>query len=156
MAFFRLRTLVLGSIVLMTLPVSAWASQTKPQPQLLAVSNRSAVAPEDTAAKQKQQLALKAQEQKEAVEEVNALIVDSYKALLDKVLDQLYANVAEASRGDRSVQVRALTKVRDDLDKQLDGLEDENITPNRKKILQGVYFYLKSNVEQKIQTLQKK
>jgi hypothetical protein len=87
---------------------------------------------------------------------VNALIVDSYKTLLDKVLEQLYANVAEASRGDKSVQIRALTRVRDDLDKQLDGLEDENITPNRKKILQGVYFYLKSNVELKIQSLQKK
>ena len=111
---------------------------------------------EDTSVRQKQVLALKAQEQKQAVEEVNALIVDSYKTLLDKVLDQLYLNINEASKGDKSVQIRALSKVRDDLDKKLDGLEDENITPNRKKILQGVYFYLKSNVELKIQGLQKK
>lgn len=111
---------------------------------------------EDTSVRQKQVLALKTQEQKQAVEEVNALIVDSYKTLLDKVLDQLYLNIHEASKGDKGVQIRALSKVRDDLDKKLDGLEDENITPNRKKILQGVYFYLKSNVELKIQGLQKK
>ena len=55
-----------------------------------------------------------------------------------------------------SAQVRALSKVRDDLDKKLDSLEDEDITPNRKKILQGVYFYLKSNIELRIQMLQKK
>lgn len=105
---------------------------------------------------QKQQLALKAQEQKQAVEEVNALILDSYKTMLDKVLNQLYANIAEASKGNVSVQVKALSKVRDDLDKQLDRLEEEKITPNRKKILQAVYFYLKTNVEEKMRELQGK
>lgn len=153
MALIRLRTLVLGSIALMSLPVSTWANDVRPMRN---VAVRTTQVAADDAARQKQQIALKTQEQKEAVEEVNALIVDSYKALLDKVLEQLYANVAEASKGDRGVQVRALTKVRDDLDAQLDELENENITPNRKKILQGVYFYLKSNVEQKIRTLQKK
>lgn len=89
------------------------------------------------------------------MEEVNALIVDSYKALLDKILGQLYANIAEASKGDRSVQILTLSKVRDNLDQKLDALDEQNITPNRKKILQGVYFYLKSNVELRIQSLQK-
>lgn len=105
---------------------------------------------------QKQQLALKAQEQKAAVEEVNALILDSYKTMLDKVLNQLYTNIAEASKGNVSVQIKALSKVRDDLDKQLDRLEEEKITPNRKKILQAVYFYLKTNVEEKMRELRGK
>jgi hypothetical protein len=101
-------------------------------------------------------LDIKNQEQQQAVEEVNMLILDSYKTLLDKILDQLFINIAEASKGDKGIQVRALSKVRDNLDQKLDSLDEESITPNRKKILQGVYFYLKSNVEIKIQDLQKK
>lgn len=106
--------------------------------------------------RQQQALTTRSLEQKQAMEEVNALIVDSYKTLLDKVLNQLYLNIREASKGDIGIQIRALSKVRDDLDKKLDSLEDEDITPNRKKILQGVYFYLKSNIELRIQVLQKK
>lgn len=72
-------------------PLSAWASTGDNNP--IHVSPKNA---QETSARQKQ-LTLKAQEQKAAVEEVNALIVDSYKTLLDKVLDQLYTNIAQAS-----------------------------------------------------------
>ena len=135
-------------------PISTWASTGD-----IPVTARPTSVP-DSISKQKQpplksqEQPLKSKEQQAAVEEVNALIVDSYKTLLDKVLDQLYTNISQASAGDKNVQIRALSKVRDNLDKQLDKLEDGTITPNRKKILQGVYFYLKSNVEQKIIKLQ--
>lgn len=72
------------------LPLSAWAS-TGENPIVTPPKNV-----QEASARQKQ-LTLKAQEQKAAVEEVNALIVDSYKTLLDKVLDQLYTNIAQAS-----------------------------------------------------------
>lgn len=147
MKTFLLRTSCMGIIAFALSPLSTWASSGDNNP---GVSTKNT---QESSARQKQ-LTLKAQEQKAAVEEVNALIVDSYKTLLDKVLDQLYTNIAQASSGDKGVQIRALSKVRDDLDKQLDKLEDGSITPNRKKILQGVYFYLKSNVEQKIKGLQ--
>ena len=46
--------------------------------------------------------------------------------------------------------MRALTRVRDDLDNRLDALEETNISSNRRKILTGVYFYLKTDIEEKI------
>ncbi len=147
-----LRSALLGGIALAILPVWVWANGEVPAPTPVIRTSTG----EDSVEKQQQrQLAIKAQEKKDAMEEVNALIVDSYKALLDKILGQLYANIAEASKGDRSVQILTLSKVRDNLDQKLDALDEQNITPNRKKILQGVYFYLKSNVELRIQSLQK-
>lgn len=46
-----------------------------------------------------------------------------------------------------------LTKVRSDLDDKLDALADADVTENRKKILLGVYFYLKSSIEAQIKDL---
>jgi hypothetical protein len=86
-------------------------------------------------------------EQQRAVEEVNSLIIGSYKSRLDRVLDDLYNNIEVASKGSVTFQVSALQKVRDDLDERLDSLSEESVSPNRRKILTGVYFYLKSNIE---------
>ena len=81
------------------------------------------------------------------MEEVNSLIIGSYKSRLDRVLDDLYNNIEEASKGSVIVEITALKKVRNDLDDRLDNLSEESISPNRRKILTGVYFYLKSNIE---------
>jgi hypothetical protein len=54
------------------------------------------------------------------VEEVNSLIIGSYKSRLDRVLDDLYFNIEEASKGSVTFQIAALQKVRDDLDEGLD------------------------------------
>jgi hypothetical protein len=95
-------------------------------------------------------------EQKRAVEEVNTLIIDSYRARLDQVLEELYANIAKASKGNRAAQVKALIIVRDDLDARLDAISEANVTANRKKILMGVYFYLKTNIDEKVRQIQEK
>jgi hypothetical protein len=92
-------------------------------------------------------------EQQKAVEEVNSLIIGSYKSRLDRVLDDLYFNIEEASKGSVTFQIAALQKVRDDLDEGLDWLSEESISPNRRKILTGVYFYLKSNIEGRIRAI---
>jgi hypothetical protein len=165
---FLLRSMTMGGIALAIFPISAWANgEGSGASAAIKVSTGSNVegtgsiplvkppTGEDLAEQRKQEaIATEAQQKKEAVEEVNALIVDSYKALLDKILNQLYANIAEASRGNRSAQIDTLSKVRDNLVQKLDALEEQNITPNRKKILQGIYFYLKSSVESRIQGLQ--
>lgn len=91
MKTFLLRTSFFGIIAFALFPLSTWASTGDNNPIGVSLKNT-----QEATARQKQ-LALKAQEQKAAVEEVNALIVDSYKTLLDKVLDQLYTNIAQAS-----------------------------------------------------------
>ncbi len=93
-------------------------------------------------------------EQKKAVEEVNTLIIDSYRARLDKVLEELYTNITTATKGNIKSQVNALIIVRDDLDVRLDTLAESNVTANRKKILTGVYFYLKTNIDERVREIQ--
>ena len=91
--------------------------------------------------------------QQRSVEEVNSLIIDSYRSRLDRVLDELYANIEIAAQGDDKISIRALTRVRDDLDDRLDALAEAKISSNRRKILTGVYFYLKSNIEEKMREM---
>ncbi len=92
-------------------------------------------------------------EKQRAIDDVNMLIIDSYKARLDKTLNELYDNIRIATKGDRDAQIKILTKVRADLDDKLDALADADVSENRKKILLGVYFYLKTSIEAQIHDL---
>ncbi len=92
-------------------------------------------------------------QKKKSIEEVNTLIIDSYRTRLDRVLDTLYANIRLASRGNIDLQIESLTQVQADLDEKLDLLNNSEMSDNRKKILLGVYFYLKSNIEEEVSRL---
>ena len=130
---YFLQTAVLSSIWAFFLASTAFAAPSTPAPSV--ASSNAAI------------------EKQKAVEEVNSLIIGSYKSRLDRVLDDLYTNIEEASKGSVTFQITALQKVRDDLDEGLDGLSEESISPNRRKILTGVYFYLKSNIEGRIRMI---
>jgi hypothetical protein len=130
---YFLQTAMLSSIWALFLSSTAFAAPNTSTPSV--TSNNAAI------------------EKQKAVEEVNSLIIGSYKSRLDRVLDDLYSNIEEASKGSVTFQITALQKVRDDLDEGLDSLSEESISPNRRKILTGVYFYLKSNIEGRIRMI---
>lgn len=46
-----------------------------------------------------------ASEKKRAIEDVNTLIIDSYRNRLDKTLVELYDNIRIATKGDESAQI---------------------------------------------------
>ena len=95
-------------------------------------------------------------EKRRAIEDINALIIDSYRTRFDKILVELYKSIAISTKDDIAAQIQILTKVRSDLDDKLDALSDASVSENRKQILLGVYFYLKSEIEMKIRELQGK
>ena len=93
-------------------------------------------------------------DQNKASEDINTIIIDSYTARLDKVLQQLYINIDSASKGNKYLQIRALENVRNDLDTRLDAIADSKLSSNRKKILVGVYLYLKTDIELRIKNVE--
>jgi hypothetical protein len=95
-------------------------------------------------------------DQSKASEDLNTIIVDSYTARLDKVLQQLYINIDSASKWNKYLQIRALEKVRNDLDERLDIIAESKLSTNRKKILVGVYLYLKTDIELRIKNIELK
>lgn len=92
-------------------------------------------------------------EKRRAIEDVNALIIDSYRVQLDRILKELYENIRIATKGNADAQIKILDSVRSDLDNRLDTLSAGNVSGNRKKILMGVYFYLKSRIEARMEEL---
>ena len=92
-------------------------------------------------------------QKKKTMEEVNTLIIDSYRTRLDRVLEMLYTNIRIAARGNIDIQIDSLSQVQSDLDDKLDSINASEMSENRKKILLGVHFYLKSNIEEEIERL---
>ena len=65
----------------------------------------------------------------------------------------LYTNIRIAARGNIDIQIDSLSQVQSDLDDKLDSINASEMSENRKKILLGVHFYLKSNIEEEIERL---
>ncbi len=95
------------------------------------------------------------QEKQKAIEDVNTLIIESYRAQLDRILEELFVTISTATKGNANPQIEVLTQLRNDLDARLDALSDTKVSENRKKILLWIYFYLKSRIETRIDELRK-
>lgn len=90
------------------------------------------------------------------MDDVNAFLIESYKIKLDKLLDEVYRSVRVAAKDDPALQALLLKRVLVEIESKMDSIAVRKISPNRKKILLAVFAYLRSDVKEKIKTLEEK
>lgn len=95
-------------------------------------------------------------EKQKAMDDVNAFLIESYKIKLDKLLDEVYRSVRVAAKDDPALQALLLKRVLVEIESKMDSIAVRKISPNRKKILLAVFAYLRSDVKEKIKTLEEK
>lgn len=95
-------------------------------------------------------------EKQKAMDDVNAFLIESYKIKLDKLLDEVYRSVRVAAKDDPALQALLLRRVLVEIENKMDSIAVRKISPNRKKILLSVFAYLRSDVKEKIKSLEEK
>lgn len=82
----------------------------------------------------------------ESVSDLNDFIVDLYKPKIDKLLEDFQSATYKATKGNVRSEVATYVRLGETVEKRIDALEDQKLTPNRKAILKGVLEYLYARI----------
>ena len=78
-------------------------------------------------------------ERQKTYDNMNALLIQSYKTKLDKILSDVYSSVENVAKEDPALQAAILERIAEEIDAKIANLEKQTISPNRKKILLSIF-----------------
>lgn len=93
-------------------------------------------------------------ERQKAMDDVNAFLIESYKIKLDRSLAGVYESVRVAAKDDPAVQAVLLRRILAEIESKVSILTTRPVSPNRKKILLAVFYYMRSEIESKVRLLE--
>lgn len=95
------------------------------------------------------------QEKEKTMNDINAFLIESYKLKIDKIFSDLAASLDRATKGDVDGQIKIYEKIRSDIHGKVDLIDQKNISPNRRKVLEAVFGYIETVVNESIDKLAK-
>jgi len=117
---------------------------------------KTSVLPDTTSASGSEESTGAIAERQKTYDNMNTLLIQSYKTKLDKILSDVYDSVENVAKEDPALQAAILEKIAEEIDKKMEGMEKQGVSPNRKKILVSIFTYLKSDILTKAEDLKQK
>lgn len=131
-------TTLLMACFLLPSGVFAASGEDTPKPVM-----KTSILPETNSASGNEESTGSMAERQKTYDNMNTLLIQSYKTKLDKILSDVYNSVEHVAKEDPALQAAILEKIAEEIDKKMDGMEKQGISPNRKKILVSIFTYLK-------------
>ena len=117
---------------------------------------KTSVLPETSASGSEEETPQIMAERQKTYDTMNTLLIQSYKTKLDKILSDVYVSVENVAKEDPAPHAAILEKIAEEIDKKMESMEKQGISPNRKKILVSIFTYLKSDILMKAEDLKQK